>query len=210
MSLPDRTKYGETISSPAKLTDRQLFTMPLREFSKSISLTTSFSTTADVYLRWLEVHRVRRSEFTEHWENTIIHWVQSLRARGFKEGDLINEIRIWKERSGPLIEVYGRQPPGSRDVEKAYDRPLNKNQLPHANSMEGDPRRRENPRDLFELPYDDDTEELQRVRNESRLEKSYEIYKSSSKKKTMENFAGPPPPSYVCNRCGKKGMFHFT
>jgi hypothetical protein len=205
MSLPDRTKNGETISSPAELTDRQLFTMALKSLSRGISLTTSLSTTADVYLRWLEVHRVRRSNVTEHWENTILHWVQSLRARGFKERDLINEVHIWKDRSGPLVVVGGRRPPSTRDVKKAYDEPLN--QVKQTKPTDDNNRRRESSRDLFELPYDDETERPQRVRKEVRLEKSYEMYKSASRKKPLENFAGPPPASYVCNRCGNKGMF---
>jgi hypothetical protein len=204
MSSTDRTKHDETISDPAELSDRQLFSIPLRNLSKRISLTTSLSTTAKVYIRWLEVHRTRGSSFIGQWENTIRQWAQSLRARGFKEQDFINEVRAWKNQVGPLVPVKGRCPPGSRDIEKAYRDPTN--QIKHTN-IKGDSNwKREKTQDDFVLSYNDGIEQSCRAREESRYDSPHEKSKSSSKKKTLENYMGPPPPSYVCNRCGKKGI----
>jgi predicted SnoaL-like aldol condensation-catalyzing enzyme len=201
MSLTDRTKLGETFNSPAELSDHQLLNMPLRNLSKGISLTISLSTTARVYLRWIELHRVQKTKFTEHWDNTILHWIQSLRARGFKEQDIINEMRFWKQKTGPLPSVEGRRLPELCDIEKAYK---------EISECSGETKSKDKTNWKHEIPrvdlpisYDDEPRRPYYAKEEN----SFEKYRSFPKKKLYENLQGPPPPSYVCNRCGKKGVF---
>jgi hypothetical protein len=204
MSLTDRTKPAETFSFPSELSDRQLLNLPLRIFSNGISLTTSLSTTARVYLRWIEVHRVAKSNFTEYWDNTLLQWAQSLRVRGFKEQGIINEIRIWKDEVGPLLSVDGRRPPESSDIEKAYNEPSDC--LKPTKPKDKISWKRDTPRDGPVMSYDDGPERSYLTKEEN----SFDKYRSLPKKKLYDNYQGAPPPSYICNRCGKKGAFFYS
>jgi hypothetical protein len=201
MSLTDRTKPGETFNSPSKLSDRELLNVPLRILSRGISITTSLSTTAKVYLRWIEAHRVANSKFTEHWDNTILHWAQSLRARGFKSQGIINEILIWKKEVGPLPLVDGRRPLESSDIENAYNDPSECSKS--TKTKDETSWKREIQRDDLAVSYHDEPERSYHTQVQS----SYEKYRSLPKKKLYDNFQEAPPPSYICNRCGKKGVF---
>jgi hypothetical protein len=204
MSSTDHARDEETIRYPDELSDRQLFSMSLRSLSKGISLTTSSRITFDVYIRWLEVHRQRPSNTTKQWENTLWQWACSLRARGFKEGELTREIRAWKDHVAPLRLVDGRHPPESRDVEKAFFDQANM-QI-QSKRTDGLVWKRAELREDIILSYDDESPP-KRVKGERREETVYEKYRSSSSnKKALENYVGPPPPSYTCNRCDKKGM----
>jgi len=128
---PSRFKMSEsparhgTIMDPLDLTDKELLRMPLKMLSKNISLTTSSRQTMDIYLRWLEVHRQEPTKLSEHWSNTLLHWSQSLRTRGFRASDIIADVEDWKDQMkrerGPFRSYERRYPPMPADIRRAFD-----------------------------------------------------------------------------------------
>lgn len=79
-----------------------------------------------IYLRWLEIHRQESSKSTYHWPNTLLHWAQALKHRGFGEIELINEVDKWKEANGPFRSYTRRYPPMPREIAKAFEGTPNK------------------------------------------------------------------------------------
>ncbi|CAG8983271.1 hypothetical protein HYALB_00002708 [Hymenoscyphus albidus] len=215
--------HEEVIKNPHALTDRDLWNMRLKDVSDKLPLTTSVRTTMEFYLRWLEVHRTRPTSKTNSWENTIWQWAQSLRRRGIREGELIRSIRDWKEDNGPF-PVTERRPPRTKDIEKAFDDPALPPRKKDEDLMTW---KRADPATLEPAPrrqdhhsmHSDRVARIEREREESRERRyhdhgresgdSYESKKmypfSSKQKPSLEAYLQPPPPSYVCNRCHKRG-----
>ncbi|TVY35153.1 putative RING finger protein [Lachnellula subtilissima] len=200
MSSAGSSALGETILDPSSLTDRELLKMPLKHLAKNISLTTSSRNTMAVYLKWLEIHRQEPSKLSEHWSNTLMHWVQSLRSRGFRENELISEVNAWKEENGPFRSVEKRYPPTSKDIMKVFgngNEPL----------VPVDERRyleRERPR-AWERPWDERREESSRKEDRYRLSKEAKEARWLLRDVSRDLYQEPPPKSYTCNRCGEKG-----
>lgn len=187
---------------PSSLTDRELLKMPLRHLAKNISLTTSSRNTMAVYLRWLEIHRQEPSKLSEHWSNTLMHWVQSLRSRGFRENELILEVNAWQEENGPFRSVEKRYPPTSKDIMNVFG----DGNEPLVPVSERKYLERERAR---ERPWDERREESIRKENSYRLSKEAKEAKEARwllRDVSRNPYQETPPKSYTCNRCGEKGM----
>jgi len=129
-----------------------------------------------IYLRWLEIHRQKPSNLTKLWENTIFHWAQALRSRGFTESELVREVNSWKEiqleRNGPFRSWMHRDPPMPKDIARAY-----------ANDSTST---RQNPKHEKYKP-------LAKSDHNTKMQKGH------------SEFSRPPPGNYVCNRCEARG-----
>jgi hypothetical protein len=110
---------------PLDLSDDELLHMPLKTLSKSITHTTSSRLTIDIYLRWLEIHRQEPTKLSEHWSNTLLHWSQSLKSRGFQAHEIIADVEDWKDRMkkerGPFRSYERRYPPAPADIRRAFE-----------------------------------------------------------------------------------------
>jgi hypothetical protein len=192
------------IDDPDSMSSDDLFKLSLQQLSKNLPQTTSSRATLSIYLRWLEIHRQKLSQRTDHWQNTLLHWTQSLRSRGFRESEIVATVEDWKDANGPFRSQCRRYPPSPKDIGKAFDEVEKK--------YRGDNKDRE--LDLAERlnrPLGDSYRPNEssygsgnsppRSRNESKEAKV------KSKKHKQENFEGKPPPNYICNRCGRKGMW---
>jgi hypothetical protein len=113
--------------SPETLSDEELTRTSLSVFSKGLGLFTS-RRVINAYLRWLEVQRnAPRRNINYHWLNTIAHWAQALRARGFSLEEINREVSIWKEVNGPFVEpnpldFESRLPPTLTNLAFGWDR----------------------------------------------------------------------------------------
>lgn len=116
-----RSSFNPAITDPDAVTNAELLEKPLSGLSKGLAQTTSSRATMAIYLRWLEVHRKKPSDLTKNWENTVMHWVQSLKARGFKKSLIADEYKKWKIAHEPMEKVSLRFPPGTLDIGVAYD-----------------------------------------------------------------------------------------
>lgn len=132
---------GETVDS-ATVTDQELLQTSLSDLSKKLSSDIPSRLQLSIYLRWLELHRQNETRLTEHWVNTLLHWAQSLRSRGFREDELIREVNMWKDRhekeNGAFRSKTNRYPPGTREISNAY---REKSKAQHWNPREQDTRR---------------------------------------------------------------------
>lgn len=163
------------------VTGRDLVQISLRHLSKSLDLDSASSrTTISMYLRWLEVHRVENTKITEHWEDTLIRWVQSLKSRGFTKTEIQAEVARWKEKNEPFRSNHKRYPPLPKDVVKAFE----------------------------EDQYFERNGESWRPVDKCGESARYSIpsWKDHSEKETQ--YIGVPPGDYICNRCHKRGMCH--
>ncbi|KAF4621641.1 hypothetical protein G7Y89_g14508 [Cudoniella acicularis] len=165
-----------------------------------VSLTTSEGTTTAVYLRWLEIHRKNRSALSEHWSNTLLHWAQSLRSRGYRMQDLITAVSSWeKDHEGKIPDCgSGRHPPTKSDIEKAFADTEN---VPTSERKTDQDWRRDTSKGDSYRPSSS-TRDLFAERPTSYPERPRKYVKP---KKEIDDFSQPPPSNYICNRCGKKG-----
>lgn len=200
------------IYDPDSLSDNDLLWMPLRGLTRNLSTKASERATSTVYLRWLEVHRATPSRISAQWENTVLHWVQSLRARGYLEVDIVNMVRHYEIDNDPR-DILNRRIPKREDIMKAYANYGNIIQNKSKDKKEDENTKPSNMRDRSDDAY---------WRRETKKD---DIYRSSSSKKDLyasssiraptkkkidpEEFLKPPPGNYICNRCGLKGMFSF-
>lgn len=171
-------------SHPVAVPDEDLLSLSLSTFNKNCK--GSSQATISTFLRWLEVHRQNPSKFTPVWSDIILQWSQSLRSRGFRESDVVYEVKKWKEANEPFRSFTRRYPPMAADIERAY------RDVPTTLKARDKTRERDRIGDSYR-PSDSLKEETK-----------YDYYRPSEKKQPS-NFDGPPPPNYVCNRCGKKG-----
>jgi hypothetical protein len=190
------------------MTRDSLFEISLTKLSKSLPQTTPSRATLSIYLRWLEVHRREPTQRTEHWHNTLLHWTQSLRSRGFREYEIVAAVEDWKDANGPFRSQWRRYPPSPREIGRAFDEAMEKS------------RERERERSRDRSRGHDVASRLDRPLSDSYKPKNsshgpgdsphrsrHESNRFKKTKRQQENFEGKPPPSYICNRCGKKGKW---
>ncbi|CZT00940.1 uncharacterized protein RCO7_02859 [Rhynchosporium graminicola] len=217
LSLPEYM-----ITEPGNVPDDELFTLSQRDLSKRLPLNTSSRATFSIYFRWLEIHRRRPSPRTEHWSNTLMHWVQSLEKRGFGVEEVLGSVHMWKDMEGPFEGTRGRMPPSESEVRKAF---LGVNSGKKEEIMK---KKAEGQGEKFGMEYVkdrrvekidrsrglderrswlDDLEEGEYDSEERDQDWHRELKKKQRIKKHVDKtkFDGPPPPSYTCNRCGKTG-----
>jgi hypothetical protein len=204
MSLATRARKetNSCIVEPDFMSTADLITLSLRQFSSSLPETTSSRATLTIYLRWLEAHRQQPSKVTEHWQNTLLHWAQSLRSRGFLESEIIRAVEDWKEANGPFRSKDRRYPPTSRDIGMAFDEMEKKHR--------GDERvQKETLADRLDRPLGDShrPKDTSIRSGDSPPRSKHDFEKAKKKKNKVRNFEGKPPGNYICNRCGHRGMW---
>ena len=131
-----------------------------------------------------------------------MHWVQSLRSRGFRENELILEVNAWQEENGPFRSVEKRYPPTSKDIMNVFG----DGNEPLVPVSERKYLERERAR---ERPWDERREESIRKENSYRLSKEAKEAKEARwllRDVSRNPYQETPPKSYTCNRCGEKGM----
>ncbi|KAG9249240.1 hypothetical protein BJ878DRAFT_537463 [Calycina marina] len=170
---------------PDRLTDLDLVELPLSLLSKNLHSTLSHHSTIFIYLRWLEVHRREDTRVTKHWGNTVLHWCQALRTRGVPEYELLDEVDIWK-RGRTFSGLSDRSPPTSHEISKAYKDHSNIPATAHNKEGSSPPKVDSSP---------------------NRSDNSFRKFDSMLSKPKDEDFQGPPPPGYRCNRCGRVGHY---
>lgn len=199
-----RYSQGDNIiTDPDYMTRDSLFEISLTQLSKYLPQTTSSRATLSIYLRWLEVHRRQPTKRTEHWQNTLLHWAQSLRSRGFREYEIVAAVEDWKDANGPFRSEWRRYPPSPKEIAKAFDEMMER-------TRESE-RERSRERDLASRlgrPLGESHRSKELGHEDGRLphRPRHELNKVKKTKRPPENFEGKPPPNYICNRCGKKGM----
>lgn len=182
-----------------------LLDISLTQLSKALPQTTSPRATFSIYLRWLDVHRREPTKCTEHWQNTLLHWTQSLRSRGFREYEIVAAVEDWKDANGPFQSQWRRYPPRPKEIAQAFDP-----EMERTRQME---RVRTRERDLavrLDRPLGDSyrNQGLSYGASDSPHRSRPEPNRAKKKGKYHpENYEGNPPPNYICNRCGKKGMW---
>ncbi len=134
---------------------------------------------------------------TEHWQNTLLHWAHSLRARGFLQSEVISEVGKWKDDNGPVFHSRSRRyPPALSEIAEAYN-------TRHCRGT---------------LTPDYTTDVMDKMEDCWRPDDSRDGRRNNPnpfppienrKKKLPEDFNKPPPSSYICNRCSKKGLSPF-
>ena len=177
MASVDDLNKARSSSDPEEWTDSDLLKTSLSILSKTLNHSLTNRRTLAVYLKWLKVHLQNPSELTKAWENTLLHWAQALRARGFDKEELIAAVKEWKEENGPfdtLACARGQQrcPPMAYDIAKAWGE--THYQVPVLGSSSGKHR------------------------------DSWRPGRNCSKR---EDYEGIPPGDYVCNRCGTAGTY---
>lgn len=194
------------ITDPYSISGNALFDFSLTQLSKTLSRTFSSRATLSIYLRWLEVHRREPTKRTEHWQNTLLYWTQSLRSRGFREFEVVAAVEDWKDTNGPFRSRWGRWPPSPKDITKAFDLEMDRTRE-HARERSRDRDREGGLADRLDRPLEDSYRH-----HESSGDSPHgaHLYKKEKKKRRQENFEGKPPPNYICNRCGKKGRWRAT
>jgi hypothetical protein len=190
------------IVDPDLMSTRDLITLSLRQLSSSLPQTTSSRATFSIYLRWLEAHRQQPSKLTEHWQNTLLHWTQSLRSRGFLKHEIIRTVEDWMEANGPFPLKDRRYQLTPKDIGMAFDEMEKK--------YRGDERvRKESLADRLDRPlgYSHRPKDTSIRSRDSPPRSKHDSDKAKKKKHKAENFEGKPPGNYICNRCGHKGMW---
>ena len=175
----DDLKKASLGRDPQYWSDSELLLSSLSTLSRTFGQALSNRRTLAVYLKWLEVHRRNPSDLTKAWDNTLLHWSQALKARGFEKEEVMNAVKEWKAENGPFestLDAWGhrRCPPMSYDIAKAWADadthvPLLSSGLKHTNSWRP-------------------------------------LHRSGGYHAKPEDFQGTPAGDYVCNRCGTKGM----
>ncbi|KAG4438724.1 hypothetical protein IFR05_005804 [Cadophora sp. M221] len=219
MSLPGHhsrkiVNREDIIIDPDGVSDRDLHRLSQRELSKRLPFVTSTRATFSIYLRWLEVHRTEPSTRTEHWSNTLMHWAQSLAARKFSVEEVVDEVERWKSDNGPFNAKPYRSPPTEGEIRKAFEGDPKAHSERKTEKM-GDSYRPESRREKERERRMESRDEERESRRERRVEESSwrdrkieDSWRESPKDKRhveKAKFDGPPPPNYICNRCGEKG-----
>lgn len=186
MGSDSRSYRDSTITDPDSMSDKALFDLSLTRLSKSLPQATSTRSTLSIYLRWLEVHRQEPTKRTEHWQNTLLHWAQSLRSRGFQEHAILHAVDNWKEANGPFRSKQRRYPPMNYDISKAFE------EMRQIETMDK----------MGDSYYPKGS--IHR-RGDSPARSNEDFTRPRKNNRSVENYEGPPPPNYVCNRCKKKG-----
>ncbi|TAQ91008.1 hypothetical protein B7494_g609 [Chlorociboria aeruginascens] len=166
-------------NDPESLSDRELFRIPLSMLAKNIDRNLPSRTILAVYLQWLEVHRRHPSPLTLHWPNAIMHWAQSLQSKGFSRDWVESEVKRWKEAHEPFGSPDSRNPPMPSDIANAFSN------------------------ETLKQPNKQGNKEPKTAKYRSSASRSSE----KCRRPPEEEFSGLPPPSYVCNRCDKKGHY---
>ncbi len=197
-----RKELNYCITDPDLISTKALIKLPLRQLSTSLPQTTSSRATLSIYLRWLVAHCQQPSKLTDQWQNTLLHWTQSLSSRGFRESEIIRTVEDWKEANGPFRSINKRYLPTPKDIGLAFD------------EMEKKYRREERVRkeslaDRLNRPLGDSHRPRDRTirSGDSPPQTKHDSAKAKKKKHNPENFEGKPPGNYICNRCGHKGMW---
>ena len=191
------------ILNPDSMSTDELFHLSLHSLSKGLPHATSSRRTLAIYLRWLQEHCQHPSSLTQSWENTLLHWTQSLHSRGFRESEITGAVEDWQE--GNLrFAIEGRPQIRKRDVRRAFD------QINMGKKEERRDRDR-HVEDKVERFAGDSWRPSEDSYRPSGVIRSAQTTpsgrgKNEFKRKLQENFEQPPPPGYICNRCGKKGM----
>lgn len=125
MASKDNHKEGDSTNNPELWSSSKLLETSLSSLSRILSESLSQRRILAVYLKWLEIHRLHPSDLSKHWDNTLMHWSQSLRLRGFDKDELIIEIKKWKEDNSPLqspqsVWPLRRYPPTPYDIAKGW------------------------------------------------------------------------------------------
>ncbi|EKD19665.1 uncharacterized protein L3040_001990 [Drepanopeziza brunnea f. sp. 'multigermtubi'] len=197
----------DMIIDPYAITDRELFYISQRSLSKSLSAQVSSRATFAIYLRWLEVHRQEPSRRSEHWSNTVMHWVQSLRSRGYQEEEIIGRVEEWKREEGPWMSRSHRHPPTERDIRKAFDEDTRQ-------QREGGNLEERMDRERLVVTHGERKASARMMSgghdiyrpSDSLFQKPEEAWERKERKRIEQyKLDLPPPVSYICNRCGKKG-----
>ncbi|KAI9054841.1 hypothetical protein LZ554_001985 [Drepanopeziza brunnea f. sp. 'monogermtubi'] len=197
----------DMIIDPYAITDRELFHISQRSLSKSLSAQVSSRATFAIYLRWLEVHRQEPSRRSEHWSNTVMHWVQSLRSRGYQEEEVIGRVEEWVRQEGPWTARSHRHPPTERDIRKAFGEGARQ-------QREGRNLEERMDRERLAVTYDERKVSVRMMSgghdiyrpSDSMFQKPEEAWERKERKRIEQyKLDLPPPMKYVCNRCGKKG-----
>jgi hypothetical protein len=168
-------------NSPEILSNEELIKVPLSVFSKGLGVFTS-RRVINAYLRWLEVQRnAPRGNINYHWLNTIVHWTQALRARGFSLEEINREVSVWKEVNGPFVEPYSsdsesRLPPTLANLTSGWDR------MPITTKIVSDNKS---------------------IRN-STLDTMSRRYDTQLERK-LDSALTKVPTTYICNRCKGRG-----
>ncbi|PBP27227.1 putative protein MPE1 [Diplocarpon rosae] len=222
----------EVIRDPDFIYDHELYLMSQRLLSKSLPVSTSTHATFSIYLRWLEVQRQQPSLRTEHWSNTLLHWVQSLASREFSQDQVIQEVGRWKREQGLFDSKLHRSLPTESDIRRGYEnyaKVLNEGRQPKrfdtyddskpVDTMVGGhdiyrpsglkvQRRDENIRPDGSWKQREEALLQDWGRDEPRGDDFWRegsFGKSERKQTDQHKFDGPPPANYVCNRCSKRG-----
>lgn len=171
--------------SPETLSDDELTQTSLSVFSKGLGVFTS-RRVINAFLRWLEVQRnAPRRNINYHWLNTIGHWTQALRARGFSLEEIKREVSVWKEANGPFVEPNpsdseSRLPPTLINLAFGWDRtPVTTKGVTNNENARG------STLDTMSRRYD------------TQLERK------------LNNALTKVPASYICNRCKGRGECPF-
>ena len=184
-------KYWNTISK------HSLLEASLSELSRTLNDDTEISDDLifDVYLEWLNMHRFNETKTTLHSQNTLLHWTQSLRARGYSEGRVRREVDRWRTWNRRSDSITGRSMPWDDDIAKAFEIDLPNKMA----TTTRDEKENQSPTAVRERDLRLDAAKHKGIADRMTREKG-------SKKDKSFNFDLPPSKNYVCNRCGKQGM----
>ncbi|KAH7384963.1 hypothetical protein BKA64DRAFT_748440 [Cadophora sp. MPI-SDFR-AT-0126] len=206
---------SDLIASPSTISSASLFQLSQRELSRHLPASTSPRATFSIYIRWLAVHRQRPSSRTEHWSNTIMHWCQSLKGKGFGVGEVVEGMEEWKRevrgRKERGEERSDRKMPGEEEIRRAFEEdPKAQGERKAERERMGDSYRSESRLDGYSRKTDrrgEDGRRVDRERDSRReaLEESWKERVRERKYAEQTKFDGPPPPNYVCNRCNIPG-----
>jgi hypothetical protein len=203
MVYSSRFDKNYTIWDPYAMSNNDLFDLSLAQLAKSLPQDTSFHPTFFIYLRWLEVHRREPTKRTEHWQNTLLHWTQSLRSRGFRETDIVTAVEDWKEANGPFHSWWRRYPPTPKDIFKAFDEMRSSEKKIELDRDRDLAERLNRPLGGSYRPKESSHESTNSPPSKPQWSKA----KKEGKKHRPEVYEQKPPPNYICNRCGEKGAW---
>jgi hypothetical protein len=169
-------------NNPEILSDEELTRTSLSSLSRGLGAFTS-RRIINAYLRWLEVQRkAPKRNINYHWFNTIAHWTQALRSRGFSLEEISREVSAWKEVNGPFLDTASlfdsesRLPPTSVNLTLGWDRA---------------------PITTKAFPNNEETHDVA-------LDKMSRRYETQLERKPDSALANVPA-SYICNRCKGRG-----
>lgn len=210
---PFKTNDTSTLSSQRafaywkSISNRQLINISLHDLSVALNddkdILDDFI--FDIYLEWLNIHRLNPSKATLHWQNTLLHWTQSLRAEGFSEGRISREVKLWRSPRRSLGATAERGMPWDDDIVKAFEKELPSKMSSSAGVKRDD---KENKPPAREWDICRDAEESERRKLSERMGRDDGKRKKTSRRDFDLSY--PPSKHIVCNRCGKQGMSMST